>query len=602
MKFSVVVDGPLMRCTVIADAEISAPILCCSGMAPIRVESGGKTVTSVGGYIEIQLPDLPADTPITFTLCYDDPSFFPVNRAWLPRGVYLRHADGCTALPELPAGAYSTSRQMQKPYPGLRLIPQPTDWAPCQGTFVTDGFQVFDPALLAVDALAKRNDLGPFSRTGGNLLILETDADLCADAYSLIIESGQITLRANSYGGRFYGGITLLTLMQTYMGALPCGTITDSPRFGWRGQHLDCARHFYATTTLQRLLDLMALCKLNRFHWHFADDEAFRLQIESYPQIRQQTKMRGEGCLIPGHFGGGISSGGSYSKEDAKRLIAHAATLNIEILPEIEFPAHALAFCKVFPETRDPDDSGIEISVQGYTQNVMNPAMPKTWEIITAIASEVADIFPFKHLHLGCDELPEDTWMGSPAARALMAKNELKTTLDLQGWTIERLAAELAATGVRPAAWEEAAQGCNGGIGNGALLFSWTGQGAGIAAARAGYDVVMSPAQHVYLDMACTDDPNDWGANWAAYVTLTDTINWEPIPANAVDCAANIVGVEGAFWSEFTTEDRQLWPMLTPRILGVAVKAWQDEVAMSGEELQQLAGHYASIFSKMDCG
>ena len=165
--------------------------------------------------------------------------------------------------------------------------------------------------------------------------------------------------------------------------------------------------------------------------------------------------------------------------------------------------------------------------------------------------------------------------MGSPKARALMAEQGLETTQDLQGWTIAKLASYAARKGLRLAAWEEAAQGSNGGIGNNAILFSWTGQGPGLDAARAGYDVVMTPAQHLYFDMAHTSDPDDWGASWAAFVDLPDTVNWDPVPDP--DLSERIIGVQGAFWSEFTTEDSQMWPMLMPRMLGLAMMAWQKD-------------------------
>lgn len=343
----------------------------------------------------------------------------------------------------------------------------------------------------------------------------------------------------------------------------------------------------------------MALCKLNRFHWHFSDDEAFRLQVECFPQLWQQTQMRGETHLLPSLFGGGIEAGGSYSKADAAALITHAKALNIEVLPEIEVPAHNLALAKIFPETRDPNDTGTEISVQGYAQNAINPAMAKTWEVLSALTTEISEIFPFDTIHLGCDELPTDTWMGSPAAASLMAQHGLETTKDLQGWMMAKLAAQLTKLGKNVAAWEEAAQGKNGGIGHNALLFSWTGQGAGVAAARAGYDIVMTPAQHAYLDMAHSDDPDDWGANWAGHISLADTLNWDPVPPEMSDIAEKVVGVEGTFWSEFTTQDDQLAPMIAPRILGIAVKAWQADATLSAPQLSQLANHYAPLFTKI---
>ena len=269
--------------------------------------------------------------------------------------------------------------------------------------------------------------------------------------------------------------------------------------------------------------------------------------------------------------------------------------LNIEILPEIEAPAHSLCITYVYPDVLDPQDNGAEESVQGYRRNALNPAMPRTWEVLEAMVTEVGALFPFNHLHLGCDELAQDTWMSSPAARHLMEAEGLATTDDLQGWTMSKLAAIVTANGQRPAAWEEAAKGANGGIGHDAILFSWTGQGPGVEAAKAGYDVVMTPAQHAYLDMAATGDTDDWGASWAAVVSLADTINWNPVPDELGDAASHVIGVQGTFWGEFTTEDSQLWPMLLPRMLGIAATAWQHEMTLDGDSLTAIAGHYRPI-------
>jgi hexosaminidase len=576
-----------IHCTFTPDRPLSAPVFCFSGMAPFEVISGGTVSKCLGSYTEIQLPDLAPDVPYDLIIRYAQ-DFHPANRAWLPLGPYLRCVDEVISLPKPPSGCHPQPLPDLGPFPGLPLVPQPQSWVPAGGTFALDGVQCSHPALEAVAALAARQIM-TFQGETETYIILDDHPE---DAYEIDISQQGITIRAGDYGGVFYAGITLLTLMQ--QGPLPCGTIKDAPRFGWRGQHLDCARHYYAPETIFDLLDLMALLKLNRFHWHFADDEAFRLEIDSFPELWQKTAFCGEGHLLPGLFSGALTSGGSYSKDTARAIIAHAKALNIEVMPEIEVPAHALALTHVFPDLRDPDDSGTETSVQGYTGNVVNPALDQTWAVLEPIMAEVGALFPFGHVHLGCDELPDGTWMGSPLARELMAQEGLHTTDDLQGWTIEKLAAKATAHGFRPCAWEEAARGNNGGIGNGALLFSWTGQGPGLAAARAGYDVVMTPAQHVYLDMAHSNDPDDWGANWAAYVDLSDTIAWEPLPDPAL--ADRIKGVQGAFWSEFTTEDAQLWPMLMPRLLGVSVKAWQT-ADLSPESLIQLAHIYQTALA-----
>lgn len=593
LDFTCNIDGDLLRCVITPYRNLTAPTFCCSGMAPLTLVDGGTQTLSLGSQLEATLPDLVAGRAHPLTIRYTG-GYTPANRAWMPLGPFLRTADGPIPLPDLPAGATAPDYRDRPAPDGLQVIPQPQSWQATDGHLSVTALSCDLPQWNTVADLFARWEM-PLPRAAHGTVINVAAAEMPADGFAIQIAPQGITLQAGDDGGRLYALITLATLWHTHQGRLPCGLLTDAPRFGWRGQHLDCARHFFAVPTILRLLDLMALLRLNRFHWHFADDEAFRLEIDSYPQLWQQTALRGEGKLLPGLFGGGILAGGSYAKSDVARVLEHAAALNIEVLPEIEVPAHAYGLVRVFPETRDPHDNGAEATVQGYTQSAVNPAMPATWDILPRIAEEVAGLFPFGHLHLGCDELAADTWMSSPAARRLMAENDLSDTDDLQGWMMAKLAGHLVQNGIRPAAWEEAAKGVGGGIGNGAILFSWTGQGPGIAAARAGYDVVMTPAQHAYLDMAHTADPDDWGANWAAYVSLADTLNWDPVPPEAKGFADRIIGVQGTFWGEFTTHDDQLWPMLIPRIFGVAVKAWQADDTMTPALLEQLAGSYQRL-------
>ena len=597
LTFDAEIADRQIHCIIGSDKAISTPIFCFSLMAPAKVVSGGTVVRSVAGYTEVQLPDIRPGQIVSLTLEHANPDFAPVNRAWLPLGPYLRHAGGVVPLPALPAGVRQSDEKQVPAFDGLRLIPQPTLWQPDGKTMrCQNGFSAISEPLFAVADLAQRNFLAPFLAPGGIPISIMLSPNLPIDGYTLRLAPDGVTLLAADRAGIFNAGVTLLNLKTTYQGHIPCGTITDAPRFAWRGQHLDCARHFYEPTTILRLLDLMALLKLNRFHWHFADDESFRLQVDCAPDLWQKTAFRGEGEAVPGVFGGGIRAGGSYSKADVVALIAHAKTLNIEILPEIEVPAHAFAMNQVILGLRDPGHNGVETSIQGYTENAVNPAMDATWALLEPLSLEVASLFPINILHLGCDELAPDTWDGSPAVTALKARQGLTTRDDVQGWAMHRLAGHLAKNGIKSAAWEEAARGNNGGIGHNAILFSWTGQGPGIDAARAGYDVVMTPAQNVYLDMAHSSDRDDWGAAWAAFISLEDTINWNPIPDGASDIAHRIIGVEGCFWSEFTTSDTEMMPMLAPRILGVASKAWDINDILTGPGLRALAGHYAALF------
>lgn len=596
--FTARIEGHEVQCEITTDTALTGAVFCCSLFVPSRVVAGGTLLRRVAGYTEVALPDLVPGVAHRVVFSAVEPGFLPRNRAWLPLGPYLRTAFGPVPLPptELGVRRDGPPPRVAPEFKGLRLVPQPFSWAPAGGSVQVSAFACDDASFQSVDALARRRGLGAFLGEGLPVVIARHEG--MGDGHVIEIADDAVTVTAGSDAAVFAAAITLLTLRETH-GALPLGRIKDGPRFQWRGQHLDCARHFYTVETILKLLDLMALLKLNRFHWHFSDDEAFRLEVDCAPDIWRKTAFRGEGCAVPGVFGGGIRSGGSYSKADVARVLAHAKALHIDVLPEIEVPAHAFAINMAISGLRDRADNGAEVSIQGYPLNILNPALDTTWALLEPLALEVASCFPLGMLHLGCDELPPEAWGGSPAVRALMAEKGLKTSHDVQGWMMERLAGFLAAHGIRSAAWEEARKGRNGGIGHDALLFSWTGQGPGVEAARAGHQVVMCPAQNVYFDMAHTASLDDWGTAWAAIVPLEEVVNWKPVPDGAEDIADRILGVEGCFWSEFTTHDAEMEPMLAPRILGLANKAWDRADSVDGPTLRALAQAYGPIFDRI---
>jgi hexosaminidase len=601
LTFASRIEGNQIRCVIGTDRPLAAPVLCFSLMAAPKVIAGGTMIRRVAGYAEVALPDLAPGAQHELVLEHAHKEFGPRNRAWLPLGAYLRVGKECLPLP--PGNDLGLREDESPPAPALAadrlpLVPQPAEWKPSGGERPFPGLYP-TPGLIAVNELAERLGLAPFYSVAGNEPLVRVDKSLPVEGYQVTIAPEGITITINEAAGLHYAGITLLTLRETCGGKLPCGTITDTPRFGYRGQHLDCARHFFGVDFILRLLDLMALLKLNRFHWHFADDEAFRLEVQTHPLLWQRTAFRGEGELVPGVFGGGIRAGGSYSEADVARVVAHAKALQIEVLPEIEVPAHSHAMVKAVPGLRDPGDNSAEVSVQGYIDNIVNPAVSGTWDLLVPLAKEVASLFPLGILHLGADEAPHGAWGGSPAVAALKAREGLETSDDVQGWMLARLAEELGVSDIRVAAWEEAAKGCQGGIGNGALLFSWTGQGPGIEAARRGHDVVMCPAQHAYFDLAHSPDPDDWGAAWAGFVPLEKTVAWDPIPKGAEDIAPRIAGVEACFWGEFTVEDRQAEGMIAPRILGIATKGWEPAGRTDAAVLRALSGVYAPLFDRI---
>ena len=564
---------------------------------PVNVLDGGQLVERTGGYCQVALHALHAGHPHVVTMRHFGPPPNAMNRAWTPAGSTLKHKNTSYDITShMPLGAIVRPWPTEIDCDELALIPRPTHWTPTTGTLCGP----FDATTLegtqSVLDLAHR--LGHvFHRKDGVPITRSIDTSLSPDAYRMHISPDNIQITSATDVGTHNALVSLLFLSLTY-DAIPCGVIQDAPRFEWRGQHLDCARHFFAPHTILGLLDVMALLKMNRFHWHFADDEAFRIPLASLPELSALT-TRGDNQIVPNVFGGETVVNGVYTRQDIERIQQHAAALHIDIMPEIEVPAHALGLCRLFPDTRDPNDTGTEESVQGYARNVLNPAMPETWRIIDAMIKDLADLFPGAILHLGGDELPVGAWASSPLVDDLKRAHGLVDHYDVQGWTMARAAEIACRYGLRPAAWEESQYGCQGGIGHDAILFSWTGQEAGKRAARMGYKVVMCPAQHTYLDMAQSYETDDWGASWAACFDIGATVGWTPIHADEPMMQSNVIGVQGTFWCEFTNEDWQLEAMIAPRIFGVATMGWSQSPP-DPERMAALAQRCSNVWTALN--
>ena len=367
LGFDARIVGTEIHCEIVSDTALKGPVFCCSIFTPGRVISGGTLVRQVAGYTEVALPDLVAGVPHRVVLGHAERRFTPeesqrLAAAW-PLFAHRFWANEALPATELGVRHDSAPPRLVPEFSGLKLVPPPTRWEPTGGTVAVAAFGCDDPQFQAADILAQRRGLLPLLATGGLKIMISRDPNLGED-HVLEIASAGIVLKAGSDSGVFScRNHALLTLRETHAGLLPLGRIVDGPRFEWRGQHLDCARHFYQVATILKLLDLMALLKLNRFHWHFSDDEAFRLEVSCAPDVWRKTAFRGEGEVVPGVFGGGIRSGGSYSKADVVRVLAHAKALQIEVLPEIEVPAHSFALNMAHSGMRDRGDNGAEIDL-----------------------------------------------------------------------------------------------------------------------------------------------------------------------------------------------------------------------------------------------
>ncbi|WLD58795.1 beta-N-acetylhexosaminidase [Salinispirillum sp. LH 10-3-1] len=351
--------------------------------------------------------------------------------------------------------------------------------------------------------------------------------------------------------------------------------IEDVPRFGYRGLHLDVVRHFVPVDQVCKVLRLAALYKLNQFHWHLTDDEAWRLEIRAYPALTEQTAVRGRGRTMPPQMGtGDTDHGGFYTQDEVRQVVALANSLGINVMPEIDVPGHARALLRALPELQEPADESVYRSVQHYSDNVLNPALPATWTVLQTILDEVMELFPSPDIHLGSDEVPVGVWQRSPAAIDKAQSLGLADVTALHGWFMRGLEDHLLQRGRRAAGWEEITVGQA--VSRRTTVFSWQGVEAGQKAAALGYPVVMTPAQYCYLDLSYNRDQAEPGYYWAGETDLAKAYGYEPLADWSGDgVGTNLVrGLQACVWSELLAESYQLEYMLLPRLLAVAERAW----------------------------
>ncbi|MGO4835107.1 family 20 glycosylhydrolase, partial [Rhizobiaceae sp. 2RAB30] len=277
------------------------------------------------------------------------------------------------------------------------------------------------------------------------------DARLGAEGYKIVFHGPDIQVEAEAQAGFTYG---LVTLAQMVVGArnLPQqfgfpvrGTITDIPRFGWRGILVDVARTFYPVYELKAIADLFAWLKLNLLHLHLNDDEGWRIDVDGYPEVAEHTSRRGHGLRVPPLLGSSFEPyGGFYSADDIATLEKHAATLSVRLMPEIDVPGHAHALLEALPALRETGDTGGYGSIQGFFGNALNPCLPGTYDFLGATFDTVTRNFGGPFVHIGGDEVGPETWSRSPAAQKAAAEKGLASTGDLQSsifdWVHGRLA------------------------------------------------------------------------------------------------------------------------------------------------------------------
>jgi len=325
--------------------------------------------------------------------------------------------------------------------------------------------------------------------------------------------------------------------------SIPCVRIADEPRFGWRGVLLDCCRHFMDVSTIERVIDLMSLHKLNRLHWHLTEDQAWRLAIAARPRLAEVGAWRADQD--------GVRYGGFYTQDEARHVVAYAAARGITVVPEIEMPGHSQAALAAYPELGCRGDTLAVQPCWGVWPDVFCAGSEATFAFLWEVLGEVLAIFPSEFIHVGGDECPKARWRECPRCQERIRAEGLADEHELQSWFIRRVERWLAARGRRLIGWDEILEG---GLAPGATVQSWRGFAGAVAAARQGHDTVVSPTSHAYFDY-------DLGS-----IDLAAVYAYEPVPPElTADEARRVLGGEMNLWTEHAPQavvDERLFPRL----------------------------------------
>jgi len=426
------------------------------------------------------------------------------------------------------------------------------------------------------------------------------DARYGDEGYSLTVAPKNITIEAAASAGAFYGVQTLRQLLPMEIfspnkverteWSIPCIEIFDKPRFKWRGMMLDSSRHFFAPAYVKRYLDNIALHKINVFHWHLTDDQGWRIEIKKYPKLTELGAWRGDGAILPMLKYDKDSSkyGGFYTQKELKDIVAYAAKLHIDILPEVDVPGHSRAITASYPETL-PSDLINADKEKRIDANVISPAREENYKMMEEIFGELAEIFPFPYIHVGGDEVRRDLWSHSPKIKAFMKSEHIANTGQLQGYFTRRLEKIVAGYGKTLIGWNEI---MGGKVGKDTIIMSWTSSAPGIRAARNGYNVVMTPGRYTYFDMKYPGR-GETGHWWAGVVSTEQTYSYNPLPNILTpEQQAKILGVQACLWSSFLSTEAEADYKTYPRLCALSEVAWSPRDKRSWDDFnKRLATH-----------
>jgi hexosaminidase len=486
----------------------------------------------------------------------------------------------CTALPASARNLEITPiPAVVEPHKGDLRIPDGASIAVPAGDKAALGVARWLAKTVRKDrALALNPQLG--SRGVIQFARIAPNPALGAEGYRLDVTPRRARIEAATDAGLFHGAASLLQLLTPEdgtKGAVTIGAvhIEDHPRFAWRGLMLDSARHIQSIAFIEALLDQMARYKLNIFHWHLTDDQAWRIEIKRYPRLTEVGAFRVEAGQahqddIDPKTGKPRLYGGFYTQDQVREVVAYAKARSITVVPEIEMPGHATAAILAYPELgvrpADPKTMGD----WGVFPNLYKPS-EQTFDFLENVLTEVMALFPGPYIHVGGDEAIKDYWRASPDIQAQIKSLGLKDEDALQSWFTQRIATFLAAHGRRLVGWDEILAG---GLAPGAVVMSWHGVSGAVAAAKLGHDTILTPGLPFYFDnrqSAAAAEPPGRGL----IISLQNVYGFDPTPTSLDEAPkAHILGLQANLWTEHIRLDKRVEHMAFPRAVALAEMAW----------------------------
>ncbi|MEN3535110.1 beta-N-acetylhexosaminidase [Microbispora sp. ZYX-F-249] len=470
------------------------------------------------------------------------------------------------------------------------------------GSAVSGPAPLADAVRLALPVLG----LGPGDAATAAVRVAE-DPRLGPEAYAMTIAGDGVRITARDRAGAFYAGQTLRQLLpaEAFRSALvpgtswtvPCGRVEDAPGFSWRGAHLDVARSFLPKREVLRMIDLMALHKLNRLHLHLADDQGWRVESRAFPLLhevgshrpRTITSHRGEELAFDG-----VPHGGHYTLADLAEIAAYARARAVTVVPEIDVPGHASAVLAAYPALAARPQERYEVLDRwGISSAILSP-LPATVDFLTTVFAEIAGALgDVPYFHIGGDECVLDDWAASAEISAYQASLGLESVGGLHAWFLRRLADALAERGSRTVVWDEAF--VSGRLRPDTIVMPWRGEHVGRRAAAAGHDVVATPVFPMYFDYAEAASPEE-PAGLGDAITVADVAAFAPAPsAWPEEDRARVIGVQFQLWSERIPDGRTLDYRAWPRGCAAAEIAWTGGPAGTEDFFRRLDAHLARL-------